>query len=99
MSQKKVVVITSAGDLSECAREFFSKRYSGMKLEVISVDTDGEVKLAKHVRKGSSTDIITLKDVLSESQLAKLTKEKWVVTVWSVDQNSGKPMYPFTYRK
>ena len=98
MKAKKVIVITSAGDITPAMQEYFSKRYTDMKLVVVSVDTEGEINFSKLRRDFGKAEIITIKGVLSYEQISKITKKSGEnITEWTIDSTNGRPMYPFVH--
>ena len=99
MKSRKVIVITSTGDISEPVREFFSRRYVDMELIIVSTDDDGEINLSKVTREVGKGEFVTTKGVLSQSQLEEMVKNHWIIAEWLLDSVSGKPMYECVHRK
>lgn len=99
MKAKKVIVITSTGDITPAMQEFFSKRYSGTELVIVSMDTEGEINLSKLRREYGKGEIITTKGALSQEQIDSIVKKGEVITEWTIDNTNGRPQYPFTHKK
>ena len=99
MKAKSVIVVTSTGDITPIIQEYFSKRYVGMKLIIVSTDSEGEINFSKLRREHGKGEIITIKGVLRQAQIDQIIKTGEVVTEWTIDSITGRPMYPFTNKK
>ena len=99
MKIKKVIIITSTGDISDIVREYFSKRYADTKLVIVSTNPEGGIDFFKLREKHGKVEIITLQGVLAQWQIEIIKKGNETITEWTLDSVTGRPMYPFTHRK